>query len=183
MNAFEFAFSLFGLLLGLSLVEVLAGLVRTSKARRKVRIGWLTPMLGVVVMLHLTTFWVDAWRLRDLIPVTNGTLFVGLLITSIYYYAASHVFPEDPEDCIDLDDYFAKFKGNVLGGVVLCQLISSTAARILRDAPWHLSSVLLLAGFLVFLGAPAIIKSRLANTVILSLIILLFILVGVADTV
>jgi hypothetical protein len=34
MSAFEFVFSLFGLLLGFSLVEVLSGLVRTFKLRR-----------------------------------------------------------------------------------------------------------------------------------------------------
>ena len=34
MSAFEFVFSLFGLLLGFSLVEVLSGLVRTLKLRR-----------------------------------------------------------------------------------------------------------------------------------------------------
>ena len=39
MTAFEFVFSLFGLLLGLSLAEVLGGLARTLKQWRLVRPG------------------------------------------------------------------------------------------------------------------------------------------------
>ena len=65
MSQFEFIFSLYSLLLGLSLVELLSGLGRTVKARLHTdsttvdafRIGWLTPMLGLFVMLDLLSFW------------------------------------------------------------------------------------------------------------------------------
>lgn len=43
VSAFEFVFSLLGLLLGFSLIEVLGGLSKALKARKSVRIGWLTP--------------------------------------------------------------------------------------------------------------------------------------------
>ena len=58
MSHFEFLFSLFSLLLGLSLVELISGLGRTLKAylhtdEKSVaisgyRIGWLTPLLGLL---------------------------------------------------------------------------------------------------------------------------------------
>lgn len=78
MSNFEFVFSLFGLLLGFSLVEVLGGLGRTLKAARpsrtpggaatRIAVGSLTPMLGLVVMLDLVSFWKLAWNMRDVIP-------------------------------------------------------------------------------------------------------------------
>ena len=67
MDAFEFFFSFYGLILGLSVVEVITGLMRVFKQRRKVRIGWLTPMLGLVLLLDVTSFWTIAWgTMRDL---------------------------------------------------------------------------------------------------------------------
>lgn len=45
MSEFEFAFSLFGLILGLALAEALASMVRAIDTRGKLRIGWLTPMI------------------------------------------------------------------------------------------------------------------------------------------
>ena len=124
MDAFSFVFSLFGLLLGLSLTEVLAGFVRTMKARKRVRLGWLTPMLGLFMMLQITNYWADAWSIRDKIPVTVASLFIGLLPTGIYYFAASLVFPEKPEECGDLDDYFFENKRAVFACILATDMIS-----------------------------------------------------------
>ena len=68
MSQFEFVFSLFGLLLGLSIAEVMSGFGKAVKARSRLRIGWLTPLLGVLVMLDLTSFWTIAWSMRELVP-------------------------------------------------------------------------------------------------------------------
>ena len=57
MDAFNFAFSLFAIILGLSLVEVLTGFSRALRHRRVVHLGWLTPLLALFVMLDLTSFW------------------------------------------------------------------------------------------------------------------------------
>src|SRR5438045_635272 len=76
--AFDFVFSLFGLLLGLSLAEVLGGLARTLKQRKVVRLGWLTPLLGLLVMVDLASSWALAWSLRDSIPANFLTLVIGL---------------------------------------------------------------------------------------------------------
>ena len=46
MTGFELVFSLFGLLLGLCVAEVLGGLGRALEHREDVSIGWFTPMLG-----------------------------------------------------------------------------------------------------------------------------------------
>ena len=48
MTNFEFTFSLFGLLLGLSLAELLGGFARSLQKRGKLKIGWLLPLLGLL---------------------------------------------------------------------------------------------------------------------------------------
>ena len=66
MNDFEFIFVLYALLLGLSVVEVLGGLGRVLELKfatessgnaERFRIGWLTPLMGVFVMVDLMSFW------------------------------------------------------------------------------------------------------------------------------
>ena len=123
MSAFEFVFSLFGLLLGLSLAEVLGGLVRVVQARGSIRVGWLTPMLGLIVMLDLTTFWSVAWVLRDRLPPALLTLVVGLLVSGIYYVAASLVVPREVTVGVDLDDYYMAHRREVLGAVIAANLV------------------------------------------------------------
>ena len=138
MSNFEFVFSLFALLLGFSLVEVLAGLGRTVKhgARirlrgategDRVRIGWLTPLLGLIVMLDLTSFWVLAWHARDIVPPTFEALMFGLLVTGIYYLAAMLVFPDRPEEWPDLDDYYMTHRRPVVAGVAACNVLAHAA--------------------------------------------------------
>ena len=63
MSGFEFIFSLFGLMLGLSLAEGLGGLTRAIKRRGFGGIGWPTALLGlfvscdVVCCINLTVKW------------------------------------------------------------------------------------------------------------------------------
>ena len=98
MSAFEFTFSLFGLLLGFSLVEVLSGLVKTVKLRGAVRIGWITPLLGLFVMVDLTSFWSIAWQAREAIPANFAVLLFGLMITGVFYFSASRSSPTSPRN-------------------------------------------------------------------------------------
>lgn len=102
MSAAELLFNLFTLLLGFILVEVLSGLMRTLRARLPtgpgvkddIRIGWLTPMLGVYTMLNVLMCWVTLWEFLDYIPIGYDTLTLGLLLSSFYYFAASMIYPD-----------------------------------------------------------------------------------------
>lgn len=132
MTNFEFAFSLFGLVLGLALAEVLAGFARVVKARsvRKdreiaLRFGWQTPLLALLVALDLISFWFNLWGLRDVIPATLVSLILGAAFIGIYYVAASLIFPDDAEAWPDLDDWFARHKSMVAAGIVLANLGST----------------------------------------------------------
>jgi hypothetical protein len=144
MSAFEFVFSLFSLLLGFSLVEVLSGLVRTLKlrrppgpdAKRAVRIGWLTPLLGLFVLVDLTSFWNVAWRSREAIPANFAAMLFGLAVTGLYYFSASMVFPDKPEDWPDFDEWTARHKRQVMGGILASNLMATAAILIPQPDTW-----------------------------------------------
>ena len=106
MSPFDFAFTLFGLLLGLSLAELFGGFARALRARRRIRIGWLSPLLALLMIIDLISFWVGAWNDRASITVTFPTLLFGAAIAGLYYMAAALVFPDDIDSGSDLDDYY-----------------------------------------------------------------------------
>ncbi len=129
MSEFEFVFALFGLLLGLSIAEVLAGLARAIEARLNpethVRIGWLTPLMGAFVLLDLLSFWQAAWTVRDYVVVSSHALMAVTVFASAYYLAAHLVFPRDAERTPDFDVHFFRTRRVVLGvmlALLACQL-------------------------------------------------------------
>ncbi len=121
MQDFEYAVTLFGLLLGLALTEALGGLARALKSRHHVRIGWSTALLGILVACDVVTFWVFGWQIREQIKPIWPMMFVGFLFTSVYYVAASLIFPQNAEE--DHEAHFAANYRLVLGGVFVCNAV------------------------------------------------------------
>jgi len=123
MSSFEFAFTLYGLVLGLSVTEVISGFARVLRARKAIRLGWLTPAIGLLLLVDLVTFWSNAWDIRAAIPATFGTLLFGTAVAGIYFLSASLVFPAEVGEWADLDDYFLRHKGQVIAGVIIANLM------------------------------------------------------------
>ncbi len=122
MSAFEFFFSFYGLLLGLSVAELVGGFARLLHERHRVRFGWLTPLLALFVAMDLATFWVQAWRFFRGAPFNPALLLIGLAIAATFYVAASITFPrvtaEGAEARINLDDHFWAHRRIVFGCVL-----------------------------------------------------------------
>ncbi len=159
MSDFEFVFALYGLLLGLSLAEVLGGLARTIEVRLRpgagVRVGWLTPLLGAFVLLDLLSFWRAAWLVRDTILVSGHALLAVTAFASAYYLAAHLVFPKDIAADRDLDAHFRRIRRVVIGILLVllaCQMawyaMLPTLAPLLLN-PWSFGLTILLAGLMV----------------------------------
>lgn len=119
MSAFEFLFSFYGLLLGLALTEVIAGVSRAVNARKARPIGWLTPLLAVVLVLDLMTFWATAWRDMREVEFHASLLLSAGIAPMIYYFAAKQAFPEPESEVASLDEHFFQHRLWVLGGVVV----------------------------------------------------------------
>ena len=106
MSAFEFFFSFYGLLLGLSLAVIATGAATAIQHRHKIRIGRLTPLLAVFVALDVASFWDFAWTTFRDVPFSYGLLVASLAVAVVYFIAASLVFPHQIEDGMSLDDHF-----------------------------------------------------------------------------
>lgn len=172
MTAFEFVFPLFGLLIGLSYTELLGGLARVLKSPREVRVGWLVPLLGLLVLTNLTMFWYGAWQLRDLAEPTSGALLTTLLVGGSYFLAASLVFPSPGEGVADLDQHFFATRRTALLAIAFCNivglgLLGDNADWSLRPAWWIVNSL-----FLAILVAAAFISGKRAIIVLMLLMLL-----------
>jgi hypothetical protein len=124
MNAFEFVFSLYSLLFGLALAQVFAGFGNVLQERHKIRVGWLTPLLGMFVIMDLTSFWAIGWELKDLSRPYFLYLICGVLLAGIYYLAARLVFPRNFVEWPDFDVYYLRHKQWVFGGILFCNIVA-----------------------------------------------------------
>jgi hypothetical protein len=175
MSAFELDFSLYSLLLGLALVQVLSGLVQTIQSPDRVKIGWLTPLLGLLVMLDLTSFWTIAWSLRQSAPPGFIPLLYGLVVMGLYFFAASLVFPTRPEDCPSLDAHFFKYRRTIVGAVIACNLLAWTgqAAIGLNPAP-RVQDAAAMTVWLLSMCALMLARGRRLNIAILLFLIAIY---------
>jgi hypothetical protein len=160
MTAFEFVFPLFGLLVGLSFAEMLAGLARALKNKRHVRVGWLTPLLGLVILVNLTMIWLGAWDMRDVAaPSSAGMLFI-LIVGGSYFLAASLVFPSSGAEVCDLDEHFMANRTVALLVIAACNLLYLTRMALKLGAGtgplWWIGN----ASFLALLVLAALVRDR-----------------------
>jgi len=158
-----------------------------------VRIGWLTPLLGLFLLLDLLSFWLIAWDIRELVRIDYPSLLGMLVIVGTYYLAASLIFPDCPEEWPDFDRWYDRQNRMALGGMLAANLISilyqfaleadaseaQIEAQLATLEQRQLSDLAILlidnGGLLVaaLLVALIVVKNRLVNLFLLGLLILL----------
>jgi hypothetical protein len=173
MTVFEYVFSLYSLLFGLALAQVFGGFGNALQERHKIHIGWLTPLLGLFVIVDLTSFWEIGWELRGM----SGRpyflyLLAGVFLAGIYYLAARLVFPRNFVEWPDFDVYYFRHKQWVFGGILVCNVIAAAVllaigSRFMR-APLGFANDL---AYFVLLLALLGLRNKRANIVLLVLML------------
>lgn len=115
LDKFEFVFTLFGLVMGLALTELLGGFARAVKRHGPAKLGVLTPLICLFLTYEITDFWMNAWGVRELVPIEIATLLVCVVITGLYYFATVLVWPEDGDaGWDDLDGWMLAHKKQLM---------------------------------------------------------------------
>ncbi len=185
LKEFELIFQLFTLVLGLSMAELLIGLARSWRIQAgavgsetaRIRIGWLIPLLGLLLLLDQTRFWTTAYAFRNLVTFEYATLLAVLAIVGGYFTIATFVFPDEPAQWPNFDDYFFHVNRTVVGGMIVVNLaifICSVFVMRANAIPWEAAPI---AKSLVSQGAALIflpglialwfLKSKRASLVLL----------------
>jgi hypothetical protein len=138
LSAFEFFFSFYGLLLGLSVAELVGGLARVLHEKQRIRFGWLTPLLALFVAIDIATFWNQAWVIFRGAPFNTFVLLISLAIAATFYVAASTTFPrvsaEGGAERIDMDAHFWAHRRLVFACVLAANLIVAVVVIVLATA-------------------------------------------------
>jgi hypothetical protein len=121
MTDFEFLFSVFGLLIGLTFIEIAIKFADAIDAHSRRPIGVLTPLLALFVMVDVAGYWLFSWSIRELLHVRWRIVFVGLTVALIYYLSASMIFPRSEGEWKNLDDHYWARKRLVIGGILLVE--------------------------------------------------------------
>ena len=184
MSDIDLLFQLFGLLLGFSIAELLTGLARSWRIRSgatrspgpRIHIGWLVPLLGLLVLADQTHFWITVYELRHFLSFNYATLLGVLAMIGGYYVITTFVFPDEPSEWPNFDEYYLATNRIVIGGMLaanLCTLIFVLVAAAkgfaLANAPISSHWVSLTAAILFFPGLVALwfVKSPRANLMLL----------------
>ncbi|WGM38933.1 hypothetical protein [Caulobacter sp. NIBR1757] len=184
MSAFEFFFSFYGLLLGLSVAVLATGAARAFKHRRTRPVGWLTPLLAVFVALDIATFWDAAWVNYRALPVSYGLLVGGLIVAVVYFIAAALVFPDEGDTPAPLDDHFWANRRAALCLLILANLFGvcgQLAVNLTRENGQGLAIAYAqnMGIYIVLVGCAAWTKRRWLFAVAIGLHTLLYLVLAV----
>lgn len=173
MTVFEFVFSLYSLLFGLALAQVFGGFGNVLQERHKLKVGFLTPLLGLFVIFDLTSFWAIGWQLRGM---TNRPYFLLLilvvLLAGIYYLAARLVFPRNLAEWPDFDAYYIRHKQWVFGGILLCNVAAVIVLlAVASPFPRLPLGVASFTSYFALLVALLAVRNKRANTILLLLML------------
>lgn len=172
MSAFEFLFSFYGLLLGLCIAEMAAGFSRTWDRRAVHPVGWLAPLLGLILLTDLISFWTNAWYFRDSIEVSYIVAFCAAIITLLYYFAATQVFPRDGSTVSPDEHVMTHRKAVVLAAMLSNALAVVGSIMLVGFSLGTLASTLLLnLPLFVFLAAIGWLPGR--RSVLVAMLVIL----------
>ena len=128
MNDFDLLFSLFSLLFGLAMAEILGDFGKVIDRRKRLKIGWLTPMLALLVLLDLASFWLSAFQDRTLLKANDVSVIGVMVFAGAYYLIATLVIPEDLDNRTELDGHYWENRRIVVGGIFVLNLANLVAA-------------------------------------------------------
>ncbi|HVV64244.1 MAG TPA: hypothetical protein VHC42_02160 [Rhizomicrobium sp.] len=123
MSDFEGLFGLFALMFGLIVAELTLKFADAIDSNRERPMGILTPALALLVLTDVTTFWLFIWADRHALKVNWHTVFGGVIVSIIYFLAATLVFPRTSHGWKHLDDHYWARKRLVATGILFANFV------------------------------------------------------------
>lgn len=176
MSAFEFFFGFYSLILGLAVVEVVSGFSKVLRSGGKVGLGYCTPLIALFILLDLVQFWNDTWFSYQNVEVNPAVLTVALGIASIYYLAASLLFPDRADEWGDMDAYYDRHKRQVIGASIVANVSAGFVLPVIAgleeavQQSYSFDFLIFVAVWLAPLIGAMLIKSRRISAALLGLV-------------
>ena len=97
-EAFGFMFAFYGLLLGLAVAEVAGGFSRAYDERHTRSLGVVAPLFGILLLVDLITFWMNAWAYRELAEVSYLVAYAVAVVAAALLFRSHASLSEGRRD-------------------------------------------------------------------------------------
>jgi hypothetical protein len=125
MDQFSLFFAFYSLILGLAIAEILGGFGRYVRSHATHKVGAQTALLALLTFVSITATWIDAFRTLKTVALDVESLWAPILTSTLYYLAATVVFPSNSADLDHLDDYLVHRKRFAVGMLFACELLAT----------------------------------------------------------
>jgi hypothetical protein len=122
MSQFEFFMTIYGLLLGLGVAELMLGFANLLRSEPRPRAGLLTPLLGAAVFLQAMATFMDAWLKLQNVELNFRGMALPTLIGLCFFVLGIVTVPRDLDKWQNLDDYFWSRRRWTAGLLLACNL-------------------------------------------------------------
>ncbi|MET3666686.1 hypothetical protein [Caulobacter sp. 1776] len=184
MDAIEIFFACYGVLLALSFAKVLAGAARLIAHRKTIRIGWLTPLLMLLLLFDMASAVTSGWRNLGVADISLRLVLACLSAAGAYYVIASLAVPEELQDGADLDAWFRDHKHYMAGGLLAANLLGFELVQSLIKGPaemvagrWMGFSGVMNLVFYALVAVLILVRNRITELVMLATLNIVYVLV------
>jgi hypothetical protein len=182
MTSFQFYFSFFTLIIGLAVAAVARGFGTLWQSRERTRVGYLTPLLAIFLLLDMSRFWLALWSHQTISSLGAMALASVLCVTLPYVFATTIMFPADAREWESLDAYYLAHARPMFVALLISKLAAYGFDALLfgwvpspGDAPGIL---LILAPLLVLVVWRGAIVHRVVLVLLVAWSALIFVAIG-----
>jgi hypothetical protein len=133
MNAFDYLFSFYGLLLGIAVANVAIGFADMWRDCEKIAVGTCPPLVASSVLLGGMNVWLQMWHTRPYVTVDGVQMLTAAAVSLPYVFVSRAIFPgveDQPER--SLEEHYLKHRKLILV-LLAVPTIVSVASHVLLD--------------------------------------------------
>lgn len=136
VDAFEYLFSFYGLLLGIAVANVAIGFADMWRDCGKIGVGYCPPLLGSIVMLGGMNVWLTMWHVRQDVTVGAWQMLAATGVAMPYVFVSRAMFPgAERESEHSLEEHYLRHRVLILLVMVVPPVVS-LVSKVLLDRVW-----------------------------------------------
>lgn len=132
MNAFDYLFTFYGLLLGIAVANVAIGFADMWRDCEKIEVGGCPPLLCGIVLLGGMNVWLTMWHIPADVGVTAWQMVAAACVALPYVFISRAMFPgQEMQQERSLEEHYLKHRVLILGILVIPPLASAISKVVL----------------------------------------------------
>ena len=146
MNAFDYLFSFYGLLLGIAVANVAIGFADMWRDCERIRVGTCPPLVASSVLLGGMNVWLQMWHARTFVTVDGIQMLIAAAVSLPYVFVSRAIFPgrEDQQER-SLEEHYLRHRELILA-LLAMPMIVSVLSHVLLDGVSYSATEMLWVG-------------------------------------